>query len=122
MIIFINDIKISENFWLYEFESPDTNEVIVDKELLNKLQEFRDIVGIPVVLNSAYRTPEYNQSEGGAENSYHTKGKAVDIPLLEGYTVEEMVDIAERVGFDGIGKYSWGIHVDVRGYKARWVD
>lgn len=117
----INDLQISKNFWLYEFASPDTYQVKVDGQLIFLLQKFRDRVKVGFTPNSAYRTPVYNAKlEGSSTKSQHMEGRAVDIPRLPGFTVEQMAQIAEDVGFDGIGLYDWGIHVDVRGKKVRW--
>ena len=117
----MNKIKISSHFKLSEFESPDTKEVMISKELIDKLEILRyKLEGKPLIINSGYRTPEYNDKVGGAQKSKHMEGIAVDIQKVEGYTIDEMAEIAEEVGFTGIGKYSWGIHVDCRPYPARW--
>ncbi len=116
----INDIKISKDFLLSEFQSPDTHTVKLDPRLVNLNQAFRDRVGIPYTPNSAYRTPEHNKRVGGSPKSQHLTGKAIDIPLLKGYTIEEMAGIAEELGFTGIGLYQNFIHVDTREGKARW--
>ena len=119
----MNDVYISENFKLSEFESPDTKEVKIDEKLIDKLEKYRTKVGnIPIRINSGYRTPEHNKAVGGASKSLHMTGKACDIHKLKDYSIDEMAYLAEQIGFDGIGKYNWGIHVDVRGYKARWDD
>jgi len=119
----VNKLYISEHFRLDEFESSDTKEAKVDEELVEKLELLRAELGNqPLIINSAYRTPEHNKAIGGAENSLHMTGKAVDIAKVDDYDIDEMANIAEQIGFDGIGKYNWGIHVDVRGYKARWDD
>ena len=117
----MNKLYISEHFRLDEFESSDTKEAKVDEELVEKLELLRAELGNqPLIINSAYRTPEHNKAIGGAENSLHMTGKAVDIAKVDDYDIDEMANIAEEVGFDGIGRYSWGIHVDVRGERARW--
>ncbi|MCG8514575.1 MAG: D-Ala-D-Ala carboxypeptidase family metallohydrolase [Halanaerobiales bacterium] len=116
----INDIKISKDFLLSEFHSPDTHTVKLDPRLIKLNQVFRDRVGVPYTPNSAYRTPEHNKRVGGSPKSQHLAGKAIDIPLLKGYTIDEMANIAEEIGFDGIGKYETFIHLDVRGKRARW--
>lgn len=113
-------VKVSKDFYLYEFESKDTHEVKIDSVLINLNQAFRDRVGIPYTPNSAYRTPEHNKRVGGSPKSQHLAGKAIDIPLLKGYTIEEMAGIAEELGFTGIGLYQNFIHVDTREEKARW--
>ena len=117
----INDIKISDNFKLSEFESRDTKEVKIEPELIDKLEKLRKRIGQPLIIDSGYRTPEHNKAEGGAEDSLHLYGKASDIRKIDGLRIDEMAVLAEKAGFDGIGKYSWGIHVDVRGNgPARW--
>lgn len=113
-------VKVSKDFYLYEFESRDTQEVKIDPVMINLNQAFRDKVGIPYTPNSAYRTPEHNKRVGGSPKSQHLSGKAIDIPLLKGYTIEEMAGIAEELGFTGIGLYQNFIHVDTREEKARW--
>ena len=113
-------VKVSKDFYLYEFESRDTQEVKIDPVMIKLNQAFRDRVGIPYTPNSAYRTPEHNKRVGGSPKSQHLAGKAIDIPLLKGYTIEEMAGIAEELGFTGIGLYQNFIHVDTREEKARW--
>ncbi|WP_230868147.1 YcbK family protein [Iocasia frigidifontis] len=121
MFAIINNIKISKNFYLSEFECKDgSHQVVVDSELIDKLQKLRDYLGQAIVINSAYRNESHNKSVGGSPNSQHLKGKAVDLRRIEGLTIDEMVAIAEDAGFSGIGKYNWGIHIDVRENKARW--
>lgn len=116
----INDIKVSDNFSLKEFESPDTHEILLDPELIKKLEQLRSFIGQPLIINSGYRTPEHNKAVGGSPKSQHMRGTAADIRLVPGLTVDEMAVLAEKAGFDGIGKYEWGIHVDTRGTRARW--
>ena len=119
----MNDIKISPHFKLSEFESSDTKEVKIKKELIDKLEILRDkLEGKPLYINSGYRTPEHNEAVGGADNSQHMKGTAADIRKVEGYTIDQMAELAEEAGFSGIGKYYTFIHVDVRPYPARWDD
>lgn len=92
-------------------------------ELVTKLEKFRELCGNkPVHINSACRCAKHNASKpvGGAKNSQHVKGTAADVKLIPGLSVDKMAALAEQAGFDGIGKYGWGVHVDVRGFKARW--
>ena len=118
----MNNIYISDNFKLSEFESPDTKEVKVDEKLVDKLQKLRSEVGKPLIINSAYRTPEHNKSVGGVDNSQHLKGTAVDVGLHNlPYNADDMEKLAEDIGFNGIGKYNTFIHLDVRSNEqARW--
>lgn len=116
----LNDIKVSRNFKLYEFECHDGNsEVKVDPELVEKLQALREKLGRTVVITSGYRTPEYNAKIGGVSDSQHIRGKAADIKVAS-VSPEKVAQAAEEIGFDGIGIYDTFTHVDVRGYRARW--
>lgn len=116
----INKIKISKNFILKEFECKDGNhEVRIDSKLLEKLQKLRDLINKPIYIVSGYRTKEYNKKIGGAKNSQHIYGKAADIKV-KGMSIKELYNLADKVGFDGIGTYKTFLHVDVRGYKSRW--
>lgn len=116
----MNNIQISKNFKLKEFQCKDGSQLVkLDSQLLHKLQQLRDVIGKPIIINSGYRTKEYNKRVGGSPNSQHLKGKAADIKV-KGISPEELARKAQEVGFDGIGIYKTFIHVDTRGYKARW--
>ena len=105
----------------------------VKPELISKLEKFRELCGNkPMTVGSGCRCEKHNKKVGGAQKKYdkngklisegsqHMYGTAADIYLVPGLNTDQMAKIAEQVGFDGIGKYKWGVHVDVRGYKARW--
>jgi uncharacterized protein YcbK (DUF882 family) len=72
-------------------------------------------------VTSGYRCANCNKAVGGAENSYHLFGMAADI-WVEGISPRQLAEVAENIGFDGIGIYpdQGFVHVDVRGYRARW--
>ena len=90
-------------------------------ELVEKLEKFREACGNkPMTVGSGCRCAKRNAVVGGTSNSQHVKGTAADVYLVPGLNADQMAKIAEQVGFDGIGKYKWGVHVDVRGSKARW--
>ena len=44
----------------------------------NVLDPLRGNLAKPIIITSGYRNPEYNIKVGGAKNSQHTKGQAVD--------------------------------------------
>jgi len=116
----INDVKVSKNFNLYEFECNDgTHLVKVDPELVERLQKLRDKTGRPIIITSGYRTESYNKKVGGASGSQHLLGKAADIKIY-GLSPERVADLAEEVGFRGIGVYNTFTHVDVRPNKVRF--
>lgn len=118
-------MKFPVNFPLYEFiEDKDPNypsqEAIVNLCLLaNRLQAIRDIIGLPIIINSGYRSPEYNATiPNSAPNSYHTRGMAADI-VVKGMPAEEVQELL-RDWSGGLGKYLTFTHVDIRGYPVRW--
>ena len=108
------------NFKVKEFSCHDGSDVVkIDSDLIIKLQALRDIIGKPIVINSGYRTTEYNKRIKGAPRSQHIYGKAADI-AISGVSPEEVAKQAEALGFLGIGLYDWGCHVDTRKTKSFW--
>jgi uncharacterized protein YcbK (DUF882 family) len=76
----INNIRIAPNFLLREFACRDgSHEVVLHRELLERLQALRDDLGRPVIINSGYRNPAHNKAVGGSPHSYHLRGMAADI-------------------------------------------
>ena len=43
------------------------------------LQTIRNELHLPIIINSAYRSPEVNEKVGGVSSSYHVRGLAADI-------------------------------------------
>lgn len=81
----------------------------------------------PLLILSAYRTPEYNKRCGGVPLSQHVQGKALDIQVRAGWTEDQMFkairDVALRTqngarvsAIRGIGRYPGRhfFHVDIR--------
>lgn len=48
-------------------------------KLVRVLNLMRDIFDAPIIINSAFRTPEVNQAVNGSKKSYHLQGRAADI-------------------------------------------
>lgn len=113
----INGFRIAQNFWLYEFESGDTQEVKISPRLVKLLQKLRDNIGRKVIVNSGYRTPEHNRDPevGGRKHSYHLLGLAADI-YSPGFSVIELGKIAYGIGFSTVIIYPHRgiIHCDIR--------
>ena len=47
------------------------------------LQTIRNELHLPIIVNSAYRSPEVNANVGGVLSSYHVKGLAADIKCAD---------------------------------------
>lgn len=85
-------------------------------------EPLRALVGAPLVILSAYRTPERNRAERGARNSQHMQGRALDLRPPTGWTVARLRAAAERIpGIRGIGVYPTFLHIDVRETSRRAV-
>lgn len=57
--------------------------------LCNKLDQVRDLINKPFIVHVVYRSPDYNKLIGGATNSSHCLGLAMDFHV-EGMTCDEV--------------------------------
>lgn len=115
---YINGRK--SNFKIKEFACKDgSDKILVDCELVEKLQIMRKHFGRPLIINSAYRTIEHNKAVGGACDSRHLFGTAADI-YISGVTMKEIADFAKAIDFRGVGTYKNFVHVDVRANYSYW--
>lgn len=85
----------------------------MSERLLRKLDSARELVGIPFVLTSAFRSVEHDKSKGRSGNSAHTRGLAVDVRAATGKEKLQVVDAALKVGFKRIGIHKSFIHLDI---------
>ena len=120
------DMNLSANFKVKEFACRDgADKVLIDVDLVAKLQDLRTYLNKPVTITSGYRTDSYNKQCGGADNSYHLKGQAVDI-YCSGVKPMVIALWAEFNGLGGIGVYldrsQEFVHIDTRQNKYRWVN
>ncbi len=122
----VNAIRVSEHFWLHEFQCKGVNcgcnnAVKLHPELARRLQAMRTETGRPTLIRSGYRCWIHNRRQGSSADSQHPRGTAADIYIL-GMPLQEQYALADRYFPDGgVGTgASWGVHVDVRGVRARW--
>lgn len=90
--------------------------------LVHLLEKIRYYAGQkPVAVHSWCRCRKHNEAVGGAPNSQHLFGNAADISI-SGVGIDRLAQIAAECGADGIGIYrkQGFVHIDVRGYPARW--
>lgn len=124
---------IRKNFMVAEFACSDGSGIIImNSDTLDSCQMIKDYMcdkygrNVPIVINSANRTAQYNKEIGGAEKSYHVSGDAVDLKVPHGFTQKQfLADIyqalGDRVNTMGIGEnYNTFVHIDHRGYWSRW--
>jgi hypothetical protein len=87
-------MKLSENLELFEMtrselakrkgvsNEPTPEHIENMKILANKIfQPIRDHFGVPIHISSGYRSKALNKKIGGASNSQHCNGQAIDIDM-----------------------------------------
>ena len=126
----MNQGQLTRNFHIREFKCKDGTKVPEALEanvrlLSVQLQALRDFIGIPITINSAYRTEAYNASIGGSPKSQHKLAKAADL-VTQKYTPRQLATIIKKLIKQGkmmqggVGVYPSFVHYDCRGTEARW--
>ncbi|MGB2924209.1 MAG: D-Ala-D-Ala carboxypeptidase family metallohydrolase [Limnothrix sp.] len=85
-------------------------------------QRARDRLGRPMMVTSWYRPPAVNRAVGGATNSRHIVGDAIDF-VVSGLSGNQIYWTLDPWWPGGLGRYrsfpNLG-HIDSRAYRARW--
>lgn len=125
---------ITKHFTYYECVCPCCDRLKITPGFykhMELLEQMRENLGFPIIINSGYRCPDYNVFIGGAKQSWHMLF-ATDIrpAWVPGYAVmdeeewikrlQAMREEAEKLKFGGIGTYGTFIHLDLRPEKTRW--
>ena len=96
----------------------------ISAAISNKMRAIQNVFGKRLVITSGFRSPERNSKVGGAKNSAHLRGNAVDIST-NGMSTDEkvkLIQVASAIGIGGIGVYTSGaLHFDIEGRRA-WGD
>lgn len=102
------------NFSPAEIACRGTGALRIHEEALDRLQALRDRLGKPLIIRSAYRSPEHNRAVGGAPRSKHMDGMAFDI-AMSNHDPAAFEAAAREVGFLGFGFYprSGFVHIDL---------
>lgn len=119
-----NNDRLTQHFKAEEFRCKDgTKEFLWAPKLFEVLETIRNHFNEPVIINSGYRTPTWNEKVGGAKNSYHMKGMAADI-VVKGVSTKQVAEYANEImkNHGGVIRYTNFVHVDVReGYYRKGV-
>ena len=121
-------MQLSEHFSLEELTATSHREIdntppidIIDqlKCTARGLEHVRLLLGVPVLINSGYRSPAVNAAVGGSEKSQHMKGEAADFIAPKFGTPFEVCRLLEAsdLRFDQlIFEQSWA-HVSFVDYR-----
>lgn len=103
-----------KNFPPAEIACRGTGKLKIDEGAMDALQRLRDELGAPMLLNSAYRSPEHNRAVRGAKASQHLLARAFDVSMAN-HDPGEFEETARRCGFTGFGHYPHSnfMHIDV---------
>jgi len=103
---------------------------------LTVLNKLRSDLGVPIVITSSYRDPDYNACVGGVPGSEHTKALALDFVARGGTPAQWAAKLSSYRGrtfnIPGIGNYVFHggigtypsrnfVHVDTRGTDVNWT-
>jgi uncharacterized protein YcbK (DUF882 family) len=108
-------IKLSKNFRSDEFDcnckNPECKITKIDMNLVKLLQEVRDKIKRPLIIEHGFRCKDYNKAVGGSETSLHLEGKAADL-VAAGMKPLELKEHFNKA--NGLGLYNTILHVDIR--------
>jgi len=120
-------MKLSPNFTLEELTHSEiaerqgldnTPDAIITANLTRLakfLEEVRRVVGKPIMVNSAYRSPKVNEAVGSKPTSQHCNGCAADIKV-PGLTPNDVVNfvIKSNIEYDQlIREFDSWVHISI---------
>ena len=122
----VRDKQLSKHFRAKEFacrcRRADCDANPVDDRFLALLESLREAWGQPLHPTSGQRCATWNQAVGGAQKSQHVEGKAVDFWFESPVQLKRFTELAQKIGFTGIGKGRHLVHLDTRdGPFTTWV-
>ncbi len=102
---------------------PTTDGGKMNLDFLHKLDEARELAGVPFKITSGYRSPQHNLDVGGRVGSSHIKGLAVDIACVNSHQRQKILTALIQVGFKRIGIGKTFLHTDLDNDKpnAIWL-
>lgn len=100
--ISLEELTTSQTATRLKINNTPTPEIIENlKVVAAQVQKVRDHFGKPLIISSGYRSEKLNSAIGGARNSQHTKGEAIDIQSTNGYTNADIFNyIKNNLDFD----------------------
>lgn len=108
-------------FNIDEFKCPCCGANLISEELIERLDQARELAGVPFTVSSGYRCKEHNAAVGGSSTSSHLLGLAVDIVVDGGSNRFKVVDALLKVGFTRVGVAKSFVHADIDKAKVQNV-
>lgn len=104
----------------YRNEPNDTQIKNLSYLCVNVLQPLREIIHMPIIINSGFRSFDVNIAVGGRFNSQHLEGKAADFVVPSMNLVDVFNIVLQRLSFDQlIYEFEKWIHVSWNGELNR---
>lgn len=101
---------------------PDQATIDAIVRIATLAQQVRNQLERPLIITSWYRPPDVNRRVGGASQSRHIVGDAIDF-YVEGLTGNQIYWALDPWWPGGLGRYiqfPYLSHIDARNYRARW--
>jgi len=111
---YIDEFTISQVAERHGYKNEPNEKQIENLKLLcvNVLQPLREIINVPIFINSGFRSFDVNAAVGGKFNSQHLEGKAADFIVHSLDLVDVFNIILQKLSYDQL-IYEFGkwIHV-----------
>ncbi len=119
---FLNEFTISQEAERHGYRNEPNEKQIDNLRLLcvNVLQPLREIIDVPIFINSGFRSFDVNAAVDGKFNSQHLEGKAADFIVPSMNLVDVFNIILQKLSFDQL-IYEFGkwIHISWNGELNR---
>ena len=119
---YLNEFTVSQVAERHAYKNEPNEKQIENLRLLcvNVLQPLREIINVPIFINSGFRSFDVNAAVGGKYNSQHLEGKASDFVVHSMNLIDVFNIILNKLTFDQL-IYEFGkwIHVSWNGEMNR---
>jgi uncharacterized protein YcbK (DUF882 family) len=95
----------------------------VKSDFRERLNEARELAGVPFTINSGARCLAHNRKIGSKDTSSHVSGLAADIAYSDALYLTRIIHALSRVGFTrfGVNESKKFIHVDLDNKKPNSI-